>query len=418
MDDFSTARKTSVDHALCFRRYAPQHNYLYHDVYWPVTSALRSIRFHVVILDTTALCVRYSRPRDLFYEQKERYRFLAESDAIRIAFPQDDYDHSSVLDTWLSEYWTDIVYSVVSEHRELLYPRMMLQGEVVDALTGYVDNADVEGQAAFVRPFAGRDVDLGYRAKFLPANFGRYGQLKGLLADQVRAIAATHGLTADVSTRPEDVLVGGDWLKFLGNSRWCPGAEGGSSVWDPNGTIMDKVREFVAGRPQAGFDEIEAACFPGLDGRHVFSAVSPRLFEAALTRTGQILKQGRYLDVLQPGREYLPLEELSTEVIRQIRDVSIWTRLVEACYEALIATKRFRYSQHVARVFGRVEELICARHVSGSADWTFKILSRRHLACVAAARRFPAMTRASGLWRRLGPLSADLKRRVMSRTGK
>ncbi len=91
MGDFSSARKTSKDHALCFQRYAPTHNYVYHDVNAPVTTAVQKIRFHAIILDTTALCIRYYRPRDLFLTEKERYRFLANADAIRVAFPQDNY---------------------------------------------------------------------------------------------------------------------------------------------------------------------------------------------------------------------------------------------------------------------------------------------------------------------------------------
>jgi hypothetical protein len=381
MGDFSTARKTSKDHALCFRRYAPTHNYVYQDVNAPVTSALRKLQFHAVILDTTALCIRYYRPHDLFLAEKERYKFLAESDAVRIAFPQDDYDHSELLDQWLADYRTDVVYSVVWPHRELLYPRMMRQGEVLEALTGYVDDVDMNRTQSFAKRFNERQVDIGYRAKYLPAQFGRFGQLKGRIAEVITRAAAGRGLTLDVSTRADQVFLGDEWLRFLGNCRWCVGAEGGSSLWDPVGRIRDRVAAFAAESPDATFEEIEAACFPGLDGRHVFSAVSPRLFEAALASCAQILVRAPYLGVLQAGEHYLPLEEspdVLNDIVDEIRNPETAARMARAAYEALIAASKFRYSQHVARVMAKVTALVAERRVSGSSQARFERLALRH----------------------------------------
>lgn len=381
MGDFSSARKTSKDHALCFRRYAPMHNYLYHDVSAPVTTALRQIQFHVVILDTTALCIRYYRPRELFLAEKERYRFLGESDAVRVAFPQDDYDHSELLDQWLDEYRVDLVYSVVWPHRALLYPRMMRRGELLEALTGYVNDDDIDRIPSFAKPFAERRIDIGYRARFLPAQFGRFGQLKGQIAEVITKATADENLTLDVSTRLDQVFLGEEWLRFLGDCRWCLGAEGGSSLWDPDGRIADRVAAFVAREPDASFDETEAACFPGLDGRYVFSAVSPRLFEAALAQCAQILVRAPYLGVLRPGDHYLPFDarpDVLRDILREVRNPDTATRVAEATYDALIATPTFRYSHHVAGVIDRVTALVARRHVPGSSESVFQRLVQQH----------------------------------------
>ena len=381
MGDFSSARKTSKDHALCFRRYAPTHNYLYHDVNAPVTTALRQMQFHAIILDTTVLCIRYYRPRELFLTEKERYRFLGESEAVRVAFPQDDYDHSELLDQWLDEYRTDIVYSVVWPHRALLYPRMMRRGEIFEALTGYVDDEDIERNPSFAKAFADRRIDIGYRAKFLPAQFGRFGQLKGHIAEVITKATAGQNLTLDVSTGPDQVFLGEEWLRFLGDCRWCLGAESGSSLWDPDGRIADRVAAFVAREPEATFDAIEAACFPGLDGRYVFSAVSPRLFEAALTQCAQILVEAPYLGVLRPGDHYLPFDDRPDalrDIVREVRNQDTAKRMAGAAYDALIATSTFRYSQHVAGVIDRVTALVVQRHVRGSSEPVFQRLAQQH----------------------------------------
>jgi hypothetical protein len=46
-------------------------------------------------------------------------------------------------------------------------------------------------------------------------------------------------------------------------------------------------------RHSAPFEDVEAACFPGLD-KYAFTGPSPRVFEAAALRTGLILIEGDY----------------------------------------------------------------------------------------------------------------------------
>lgn len=389
LDSFSGNRKTSYDHAHAYQRYAPAHNYFYYDIGAPVTNAFMKIRFHAVILDATALCVRYYRPRELFYALKDRWQFLAESSAVKIAFPQDDYDHSEVLDQWLDDYRVDILYTVLPRHAGLLYPRMSRRAQILPALTGYVNDADVENISAYARPFAQRTRDIGYRARSLPAQFGSYGQLKRLIAERMAPALPGRNLVADLSVRPEDTLLGDQWLKFLGDCRFCIGSEGGSSLWDPNGKIRDRVEEFVKDNPEAGYEEIEAACFPGLDRQHVFSAISPRLFEAAMVRCGQILVEAPYLDGVLPNQHYIPLKEDFSnldEVLERAKDVAAGEKMAEACYQALIDTPAFRYSTHVTVVLDRIRDLVKLRNLHGSSTRSFERLRKKHFRTLEAER--------------------------------
>ena len=58
--------------------------------YW-----LRRAGFDAVVLHTTLLCMRWSTQ---FFLWKWQLRWLNDLDAVKIAFPQDEYDHSEVLD--------------------------------------------------------------------------------------------------------------------------------------------------------------------------------------------------------------------------------------------------------------------------------------------------------------------------------
>lgn len=383
-------RKTSLDHILCFQAHAPHHHYYYHDIREPVGEALRDIRFHAVLFETTALGMRWRRPRDRFQEAKDRLSFMADWDAVKIAFPQDDYDHSELLDDWLADYRFDVVYSVLSQHHAVLYPRMSAAGTVVPALTGYVNDADIRKVGAFAKPFDARRIDIGYRAKFLPANFGSFGQVKGLLAERMQRAVKGRGLVVDISTDPKDVFIGDGWLQFLGDSRFCLGSEGGSSLLDPRGEIMDRVVDFRARQPGATYAEIEAECFPGEDRKFLFSAVSPRLFEAAIARCGQILIEAPYLDVLEPWVHYLPLDEhceQAPEVLDRMRDHAAMKGMIEACYEALIDSSRFRYSTHVDEVLGRIADLVAEKHVQGTPVKEFDRLTALQREYSSAERR-------------------------------
>ena len=136
-NDFARARGTSVAHLLCFEKYAPEHRYLYQDLARPVSSSLKQFPFDLILIDGTFLCWRWVRPRQLLEELKNRYEWIADHPAVKIAFPQDDYDHSQILDEWLDEWNIDFVYSACANHGTVLYPLVTAKpGKLVSALTG------------------------------------------------------------------------------------------------------------------------------------------------------------------------------------------------------------------------------------------------------------------------------------------
>ena len=110
---------------------------------------------------------------------------------------------------------------------------------------------------------------------------------------------------------------------------------------------------YVAEHPDATYDEIEAACFPGRDGELALFAISPRHLEACATRTGQILVEGGYSGALEPGRHYLPvradLSDLDT-VLEQAKDETHRRELTDAAYRDIVASGRYTYRGFVEQV--------------------------------------------------------------------
>jgi hypothetical protein len=290
----------------------------------------------------------------------DEYSFVGRSGAVKIALPQDEYDHSEYLDEWLSDWKVDLIYSVCFEHREVFYKRAPATAEIVEGFTGYVDDADIELMSRYALPFKQRRIDVGYRARDLPAYFGRFGRMKAAIGDRFRETMSNRGLCLDISTRPEDTFGGDEWLKFLGTSRFILGCESGSSLLDPRGEIRRCVDEHLKSNPGASFEELERSCFPEQDMNRVYSAISPRLFEAAIARSCQILVPGHYLGLLKPDEHYISLaEDISNadEILEKIADQKANLARIHACYKALIDNPQLRYRTFVEKLLQRTAEI-------------------------------------------------------------
>ena len=105
--------------------------------------------------------------------------------------------------------------------------------------------------------------------------------------------------------------------------------------------------------PQASFEEVEAACFPGQEGSLRLTALSPRHLEACATRTAQVLVEGEYNGVLEAGTHYLPVRpDLSNlaDVCRAMQDDDLRATLADRAYRDIVASGRFDYHELVRLV--------------------------------------------------------------------
>jgi hypothetical protein len=369
-EGIETTRRTSLNHAFCLLKYAPHQSYTLHNYRQPVTARLKNTKFDAIILDTTFLCWRWAKPRRLWLDRIfEELAFVRDSDAVKIALPQDEYDHSEYLDEWLTVWKVDLIYSVCYDHRDVFYKHAARHAEIVQGLTGFIDDADIELMARRALPYSQRAIDVGYRARKLPAFFGRFGQMKALIGDRFGEAMKGRGLRLDISTREADMLSGDRWLHFLGNSRFTLGCESGSSLLDPCGKIRSCVNATLMTDPSASFETLEQSCFPGQDMARLYSAISPRLFEAAIARSCQILVPGHYMGVLKAGEHYIPLAEDMSNidvVLQEMQDEKANRARIEACYDVLVGNPRFHYRYFASDMLRRIEEISVKKGLWGA----------------------------------------------------
>jgi len=347
-------RTAMVEHELCLPSFAPDHEYVVHDASLPLPEFVRDIEFDGIVLTQTFLGRR--RHARIFQGVLADYAFVQSSSAYKIALPQDDYECSGVLDRWLADWRVDRIYTVCPQHWDVLYPLNHAAGKLRLGYTAYLSDTLIE-RCRSPRPFHARTVDVSYRTVRMPAHIGRLGYEKWAIAERFRNAARGRKLVLDISADRKDAVVGTQWLAFLGNSKFVLGANSGSSMYDPTGEISERAIDYQVHHPDASFEEIEAACFPGVDGRYVFTAISPRNLECGLLESAQILTRGEYSGVLEPHTHYIPMHaDLSdaAEVFAQMADVATVLKMISRCKEALLSHPGLRYRHHIAELLAAI----------------------------------------------------------------
>jgi hypothetical protein len=283
------------------------------------------------------------------FADEETLERLAGFHGIKALFIQDEHRHVLRTRALLRRLGITVLFTCVpAEEVEKVYPTAELPGlRKESVLTGYVAPELV---CRAVPPLAARPVDVGYRARRVPAWLGRLGQEKWQIGVRFAADAGAHGLVCDISYREEDRLQGEAWVAFLTRCKAVLGSESGSSVFDWTGEIEKAVNRYALRAPKTSFETLRERYFRDEDDRVRNGQISPRCFEAAALRTLMILYEGGYSGVLVPWRHYVPLARdhaNMAEVVAVLRDLPRAQAIVDAAYREIAGNDAFSFAAHV-----------------------------------------------------------------------
>ncbi len=398
-----TLRTTTEDHLLCFERHLGHHVYYVNLAGPQVPVQIRETPFDLIIFHDLFFCGRWGG-RALFEQLSAKVEFLRSSPAYKIAVPQDEFMCADLLCEFINAFGVGAVFSVAPESEWPKIYRDIDRAKVrlYCVLTGYLEQGTLDRIERIVALEKARTADIGYRAGGRSwrqaAWLGRHGVLKISIADAFAAKAPAHGLVTYISTRSEDTFMGDAWYEFLGRCKYQIGLEGGASVLDWDGSRRIATLEYVEHHPQSTFEEIEAACFPGLDGQFALFALSPRHLEACATRTCQILVEGEYNGVLQPWKHYIPVRKDFSDiddVLEVVRRDDRRAEIVEVAYRDVVASGRYTYKAFAQFVVGESIRL-------GRLD-----TAQPHGEAADAATRHAAYRAAQAARANAGPVEAD-----------
>ena len=393
--------------------HAPDHDYIVHAADQPLPAFIKDVRFDAIILGSTFLCAR-GTPHT-FAAVRDAYDFVGLSDAFKIALPQDDYDCSAILDRWMIDWQVDSLYAACSDHWPVLYPNFSKTGRIRQGFTGYIADSWLT-RFRDPKPRDARSIDVSYRARKLPPNFGRIGQIKWEIGERFASHPATANLNLDISSNDADLIPGRRWHDFVEDSKFCLATNSGSSLLDPEGHIRICVERELIRNSRATFEDIESRCFKGEDGRYTFTAISPRNLEAALARTVQIATVGQYSGILSADAHYLPLEpdcSNAGDVVKQMGDRSLVNRIAEQAREAVLGVPELRAAHHATSLLGQIANGAGAKRVKATPHAEMAQVIKRYDDEVTA--RTPAFWRQRRRRQRVRDVAVALGARKIKR---
>lgn len=358
---------------------------LVHDLLLGTPDFFADVQPDLVLIGPTAMAFRH---REALWAGLHRHcGFLAALGIPIFAFPQDDYYYCGTMDEFFTAWRLARVYSVCPGPWESLYPRYLAAGGHVElGYTSYMTPA-LRRQAAAAPPRQGRHLDVGYRGGTVPYLAGRLGLAKARLPQLAQDLFRDTAVRFDVQAGTGCVIRGRRWLDYLADCRFIMGCNSGSSLRIPDAAAEARIKSYLAAHPGASFDELEANCFPGEDGRYVYTAVSPRNIEAAVTGTVQLLLPGEYGGILRPGHDYWPVQEdLSNrqEVLDLIADEGRAAALAENCRQTMCEHPALCVEKHVQRLLAAAASL---GPQTGAGDRAFARFQRRYNAWLGTVGR-------------------------------
>jgi hypothetical protein len=369
-------RNTIDEHLYAFRRYSRDEIY-YLNVFFGVPKFIQKIHFDLVIYHYTFTSLKWEG-ENRFTSYLRKYSTLKQVSGYKVAIPQDEYVNSIPMCRFFNEFGVKTVFTCIppSEY-EKVYPRE-LSGldHYFTVFTGYVDEQSLDEVSVFRKPHSERMIDVGYRARKLPYWLGSHSLIKWKLTERFRSLPGYGDMNIDLSNDYADVFVGKAWYQFLGNCRVVLGCEGGASLHDPRGEIRKRVDAYVADHPDAAYEEVEECCFKGLDGNLNLFALSPRHFEACITKTCQALVEGEYAGIFKPGIHYIEIKKDWSnlqEVMDQIRDVSHCERIAEKAYQDIILSGQYTYKKFVDLVLEHGREMDASGEYSAGLQEKFRL---------------------------------------------
>lgn len=338
-------RSSVRDHLYSFRRHGQGRVAYLNLATSGVPADVASVPFDVVLFHTSFLSTRWTP--GLLPDLMDQAAPLAALPAVKVALPQDEFIHTSIVEEFIHRF--DVRHVVTIARPSLwpvIYPSVdQARVQFHESLTGYLEDDTVATIARFSST-SRRPVDIGYRAWRAEPSLGSRAYLKTRIADLCAARAPAFGLSTDISTRAEDTILGDRWYRFLAGCKYTIGVESGAGILDRDGSIRDRTNAYVAAHPGASFEEIERACFPGLDGTLPLFALSPRHLEAAATRTCQVLVRGHYNGALDADRHYIALDEdfgNLDAVLCAVADDRLRGDITDRAYADIVSSGKYSY---------------------------------------------------------------------------
>ncbi|MCF6199800.1 MAG: glycosyltransferase [Hyphomicrobiaceae bacterium] len=285
----------------------------------------------------------------------------------KILFIQDEYRWVDRTSETAEKLGISVVFTVVNKDviRKIYRNDYFDNVRFEQTLTGFIPENLLELE---VPDYQDRPLDIGYRARKLPAWCGSFALQKWQIGKQTLETAKKYDLQCDIAMSEDSRIYGDDWIKFMSSCRATLGTESGASFVDYTGLVYQEIDKYEAANPEASFEEVRDKYLEGRDNEVVIHVISPRVFEAAALRVLMILYPGTYSGVAKPGRHYvelLPDHSNMDEVVAILRDPERAGEIIENAYKEIACSQTWTHRSFIEH-FDNVSEDEFQKHARES----------------------------------------------------
>lgn len=274
---------------------------------------------------------------------------LANYKGLKVLLIQDEYDHTHRTWHWINKLGINLVFTVVPEQSiSTVYPETVFPDvKFVSVLTGYVP----EGlKCNSYSPPSKRGLVIGYRGRPLPIRYGELGLHKVNIGRLAVNYCVQHNIKHDIAWSESSRIYGDKWYEFMTSCRSMLGTESGSNVFDWDGNLSEKVKDYQTLNPDASELDTWSAIIKPLELPGLMNQISPRVFEAIAARTVLVMFEGEYSGVLKPDVHFISVKldgSNFAEVFAKLNDAKFVDPMAERTFVDIIQSKKYSYARFV-----------------------------------------------------------------------
>lgn len=369
---------TILDHISSFEQYSEHSIFLCSNL-GDFPPRLNLNKFDVIIVHYS-LSLLY----DHFISKKAKEQ-LSLFNGLKVLFVQDEYRQINRLITEMNAIKFDLLFTCFPEGEiEKIYPKSKLPSlSKYNNLTGYVPEKLLH--LSRLKPVKNRSIDIGYRGRKIPFWLGELAYEKYSIVDNWKKASSHTTLKEDISYHESDRLYGKNWMKFISSCKTTLAVESGASVMDFTGELETTIRCHLEKHPNDTFHTIQKLFLMDFEGNFKLNQISPRCFEAIALKTGLVLYEGEYSNILTPDQHYIMLKKDFSnidDVLSKLSDNDFLQKIVDRAYNEIALNPKYSYKSFITYV----DSVICNEFIARSKIkklrsyniLTFKLLLKSH----------------------------------------
>jgi hypothetical protein len=276
----------------------------------------------------------------------------------KILLIQDEYDMPRKSCILIRKLGIQTVFTTVpKEFIDQFYPPSELPNvKFKSCLTGYIPD---ELPLELAKPISERGVWLAYRGRKLPVWYGQLGFEKFEIAKRMKAECAARSVPHDIEWEEGTRIGGPAWFDFLTSAKAVLGTESGSNVMDAWGDIRRNAEALSSERPNLSEQEIYEATVARFENNVKMNQISPKIFEAIALKTGLVLFEGSYSNIIKPDQHFIALRKdyrNVDDVFKQLSDQGRLQTMVDHAHEDIVVHGENGYGRFVKDIDDVIEE--------------------------------------------------------------